>query len=116
MPITWYDTCRYLGVYLTCAKKFQANFDHTQSNFYWSFNGIMAKVGSSASNDVMVQLRISIQRIFIRRIGIRRMRIRRFDIRRIGIRRIDIRLIGIQRVGFRLFGIQRIGIRQIHIR
>ena len=46
----------YLGVYLTCAKKFQANFDHAKSNLYRAFNGIMAKVGRSASHDVMVQL------------------------------------------------------------
>ena len=32
--ISWCDTCRYLGVYLTCAKKIQANFDHAKSNFY----------------------------------------------------------------------------------
>ena len=56
MPIPWCDTCRYLGVYLTCAKKFQANFDHAKSNFYRAFNGIMAKVGRLASHDVMVQL------------------------------------------------------------
>ena len=56
MPILWCDTCRYLGVYLTCAKKFQINFDHAKSNFYRAFNGIMAKVGHSASHDLMIQL------------------------------------------------------------
>ena len=38
------------------AKKFQANLDHDKSNFYRAFNGIMAKIGRSASLDVMVQL------------------------------------------------------------
>ena len=56
MPIPWCDICRYLGVYLTCAKKFQANSDHTKYNFYRAFNGIMAKIGHSASYNVMVQL------------------------------------------------------------
>ena len=50
MPIPWCDTCRYL------CKKNQANFDHAKSNFYRAFNGIMAKVGRSASHDVMFQL------------------------------------------------------------
>ena len=36
--------------------KIQANFDHAKSNFYRSFNGIMAKIGRSASHDAMVQL------------------------------------------------------------
>ena len=56
MPIPWRDTCRYLVVYLTCAKKFQANFDHAKSNFYRAFNGIMAKAGRSLSHDIMVHL------------------------------------------------------------
>ena len=57
MPIPWCDTCRYLGIYRTCAKKFQANCDHVKYNFYRSFNCIMAKIGLSASwcYDVMVQ-------------------------------------------------------------
>ena len=37
-------------------KKIQANFHHAKSNFYRSFNGIMANVGRSASHDAMVQL------------------------------------------------------------
>ena len=41
MPIPWCDTCRYLRVYLTCAKKNQANFDHAKSNFYRGGGGIL---------------------------------------------------------------------------
>ena len=37
-------------------KNFQANFDRAKFNLYRAFNGIMAKVGRSASHDVMVQL------------------------------------------------------------
>ena len=56
MPIPWCDTCRYLRVYLTCAKKNEANFDNSKSNFCRAFNGIMANIGRSASHDVKVQL------------------------------------------------------------
>ena len=37
-------------------KKFKANSDHAKSNFYWAFNCIMAKIGRSASHNVMAQL------------------------------------------------------------
>ena len=42
--------------FISPLQKNQPNFDHAKSNFYRAFNGIMAKIGLSASHDDMVPL------------------------------------------------------------
>lgn len=54
--LCWVDNCRYLGVFLTAAKKFKSTISNNKRSFYRSFNDIFSKVGRYASEELMVKL------------------------------------------------------------
>ena len=53
--IAWSHSCKYLGVYLLAGRKFKVNFDEAKAKYYYAFNGIMGKVGPSASQEVIIE-------------------------------------------------------------
>jgi len=50
------EDIRYLGVYIVSDAKFRCSVDNATRSFYRASNGIFAKVGRLASEDVVVQL------------------------------------------------------------
>ena len=54
--IVWVDVIRYLGVYIVRSFKFKCSVDHAKRSFFRAANGIFAKVGRIASEEVLVQL------------------------------------------------------------
>lgn len=54
--IHWVSEIRYLGVYLQAAKRFKGGFDHAKRAFFRTFNAIYGKVGSKATEDVILHL------------------------------------------------------------
>ena len=52
--IAWSNSCKYLGVYRLAGRKFKCNFDEAKAKYY-AFNGIMGKVGRSASQEVIIE-------------------------------------------------------------
>ena len=43
-------------MYLLAGRKFNCNFDEAKAKYYRAFNGIMGKVGRSASQEVTIEL------------------------------------------------------------
>jgi len=54
--LPWVDIIRYLGVFIIRAAKFKCFIDNAKRSFYRATNGIFAKIGRMASEEVMVQL------------------------------------------------------------
>jgi len=54
--ISWSNSIRYLGVYLTAYNVYSCSFSHAKRSFYRSFNAIFGKVGRVASEEVVVEL------------------------------------------------------------
>jgi hypothetical protein len=55
----WVSEIRYLGNYIQAAKRFKGGFDHAKRSFFRTFNAIYGKVGSNATEDVILQLTYS---------------------------------------------------------
>ena len=54
--LAWVDEIRYLGVFIVRAQKFKCSVDHAKRSFFRAANGILAKVGRLASEEVTIQL------------------------------------------------------------
>jgi len=54
--IPWADIIHCLGVFIIRAAKFKCSTDKAKRSFYRAANGISAKIGRLASEEVMVQL------------------------------------------------------------
>lgn len=54
--LSWVDSIRYLGVHIVSGKKFACSYKANKKSFYRSFNSIMCKVGSCASEEVLLNL------------------------------------------------------------
>jgi len=54
--LRWSDSIRYLGVYLTSSRVFSCSLKYAKPSFYRAFNGIFGKVGSIASETVIIEL------------------------------------------------------------
>ena len=54
--IAWSNSCKYLGMYLLAGRKFRCNFHEAKAKYYRAFNGIIGKVGRSASQKVIIEL------------------------------------------------------------
>ena len=54
--ILWAKTIRYLGIYIASSYKFSCTFDNAKRSFYRSFNAIFGKIGSVATEDVILFL------------------------------------------------------------
>jgi len=54
--LPWVDVIRYLGVFIIRAAKFKCSIDKAKRSFYRAANGIFAKIGRLACEEVMVQL------------------------------------------------------------
>jgi len=54
--LPWVDEIRYLGVVIISGAKFKCSIDKAKRSFYRAANGIFAKIGRLASQEVMVQL------------------------------------------------------------
>ena len=54
--IVWSNSCKYLGVYLLAGRKFKCNFDEAKAKYHRAFDGIMGKIGRSASQEVIIGL------------------------------------------------------------
>jgi len=55
-PISWVESCRYLGVFFVTGKTFKCCFNDAKSRFFRSFNSIFSKVGRLASQEVVISL------------------------------------------------------------
>jgi len=55
-PICWTHEIRYLGVSIVRSTKFKCSTDDAKRAFYRAANGIFAKVGRIASEEVVLQL------------------------------------------------------------
>ena len=54
--VAWSNSCKYLEVYLLAGRKFKCNFVEDKAKHHRAFNGIMGKVGRSASQEVIIEL------------------------------------------------------------
>ena len=54
--LLWVDDIRYFGVFFIRGAKFKCSIDKVKRSFYRAANGIFAKIGRLASEEVMVQL------------------------------------------------------------
>ena len=54
--LPWVDVIRNLGVFIIHATKFKCSIDKAKRSFYRAANGIFAKIGRLASEEVMVRL------------------------------------------------------------
>jgi len=54
--LSWCENIRYLGVYLKAARQYSGLFSQAKHSYYRAFNAVYGKVGSSASEEVIVQL------------------------------------------------------------
>ena len=54
--LRWSDSIRYLGVYLTSSRVLSCSLKYAKRSFYRAFNGIFGKVGSIASETVVIEL------------------------------------------------------------
>ena len=61
--LPWVDVIRYLGVFVIRGAKFKCSIDKAKRSFYRAANGIFAKIGRLASEEVMVQLDSEIHRV-----------------------------------------------------
>ena len=51
--LKWVEECRYLGVYLVSARRFQCSWYNAKCAFYRAFNAIFDRLGRSASSEVL---------------------------------------------------------------
>jgi len=54
--LSWSDTLRYLGVYITAGHKFCCSLKNAKKSFYRAFNSIFSKVGRIAYENVVIEL------------------------------------------------------------
>ena len=54
--ILWVNEIRYHGIFIIRSTRFNCNLDHAKHSFYRAVNGIFAKVGRLASEEVLLQL------------------------------------------------------------
>ena len=54
--LEWANSCGYLGVTIVAARQFKCSFDSAKKSLYRSFNAIYGKIGSNASEEVVLQL------------------------------------------------------------
>ena len=54
--LPWVDEIRYLGIYLVRSFRFKCSLQHAKRAFYRAANGILGKVGRTASEEVILQL------------------------------------------------------------
>ena len=54
--LLWWDSLRYLGVYINSARTFSCSYSHAKQSTYRVFNAVFGKVGRVASSEVIVQL------------------------------------------------------------
>ena len=54
--ISLVNDIRYLGIFIVRSSKFDCNLDHAKRSFYRAVNGIFAKLGQLASEEVILQL------------------------------------------------------------
>jgi exonuclease III len=54
--LTWVDSIRYLGVFITRSRRFCCSFDNAKKSFYRSFNAVFGKIGRLASEEVILHL------------------------------------------------------------
>ena len=52
--LPWADVIRYLGVVIIRAAKFKCSIDKAKRSFYRAVNGIFAKIGRLASEEVII--------------------------------------------------------------
>ena len=57
--LDWVNQVRYLGVFICSSTKFKCSVDYAKKAFYRAANGIFAKVGRLASEEVVLQLFMS---------------------------------------------------------
>jgi len=55
-PISWVESCRYLGVFFVSGKTFKCCFNNAKCRFFRAFNSIFSKVGRLASQEVVISL------------------------------------------------------------
>ena len=54
--LPWTNEIRYLGIYIVNSRQFRCSLDHAKKSFFRSANAIFGKVGSSASEEVTLEL------------------------------------------------------------
>jgi len=54
--LVWCESIRYLGVYLKAARQYCCLFSQAKRSYYRAVNAVYGKVGSSASEEVIIQL------------------------------------------------------------
>jgi len=54
--LEWVSCCKYLGVYFVSGRLLRCCFDNAKSKFFRAFNAIFSKVGSAASEVVVLNL------------------------------------------------------------
>ena len=54
--LSWCENVRYLGIYLKASKQYSCLFSQAKRSYYRAFNAVYGKVGSVASEEVIVQL------------------------------------------------------------
>jgi len=54
--LAWVESCRYLGITILASRQFKCSFSSAKKSLYRSFNAIYGKIGSSASELVVLQL------------------------------------------------------------
>lgn len=57
--LNWVLTCRYLGVYLHSARKFQCDFSKSRQSYHVSVNSIFESLGGISHEDVLLKLLVS---------------------------------------------------------
>ncbi len=54
--LQWVTQLRYLGIYILSGKTFRCCFDEAKKSFYRAFNAIYGKIGTVASEEVILSL------------------------------------------------------------
>jgi len=54
--IPWVDEMRYLGLFIVRSHIFKCSLDHAKRSFYRVVNGIFGRIGTSASEEVILKL------------------------------------------------------------
>ena len=54
--LQWVNQLRYLGIYILSGKSFRCCFDEAKKSFYRAFNAIYGKIGTAASEEVILSL------------------------------------------------------------
>lgn len=54
--LSWVTSCRYLGVIIRNARKFECDFSKTRKAYYGSTNTVLEKLGTNNREDVMLKL------------------------------------------------------------